>query len=80
MALVKLNVIKINKSTLKVHTPQGFVCDLIGKAAVSSDGLYTEFEYPSNKPIPTLYSVNQTLAQIEQLCCNVDASEVGSGV
>lgn len=80
MAVVKLNVVAKNKTALTNHTPQGFVCDLMGPLAVSSDGLSTQFAYPNNAPIPVIYNVNQTIAQIQQLCCCVGASGVGSGV
>lgn len=81
MALVKLTVIKRNKVALASHTPQGFICDYMGAMHVSSNGLYTEFEYMTpGQPIPVIYSVNQTIAQIQQLCCCTDASLVGSGV
>lgn len=81
MALVKLTVIERNKVALTNHTPQGFICDYMGAMHVSNNGLYTEFTYMTpGQPIPVYYAVNQTIAQIQQLCCCVADSQVGSGV
>lgn len=77
MAIVKLTVIKVNKKAVN-HRAQGFVCDKMGKMHV--DGTSTQFEYLDGNVIPVIYNVNQTEAQIQQLCCCVGASQVGSGV
>ncbi len=76
---MKLTVVKVNKVAVN-HRSQGFVCDKMGKVHVSKDGLSTEFEYLDGNVIPKIYNVNQTEAQIQQLCCCVGASQVGSGV